>query len=194
MKALRMSNSWREMPVFPGNIDDLAGREFISLYTRHARQLYRFIRAFIPNQADSEDTFQEVSIVLWKKFSQFQRGTSFAAWATQVARYAILDLRTYNRRVGGHLTDEFLNTVTEEAVQMYDLLEAQHRALADCYKRLSASDRHLIDRRYRAGMTVKDISEQLGRPLRTVYRLLDRIHRTLLDCIERNLKGEGSNE
>jgi hypothetical protein len=29
----------------------------------------------------------------------------------------------------------------------------------------------------------------LKRPLRTVYRLLDRIHSVLLDCVERKMKG-----
>jgi DNA-directed RNA polymerase specialized sigma24 family protein len=80
-----------------------------------------------------------------------------------------------------------LETIAGEASDMIDGLDAQHRALAECYSRLSATDRDLIDRRYRSGMSIKDLAEQLGRPLRTVYRLFERIHIALLNCIELRL-------
>ena len=189
-----MANPRQGRPIFPGQRDDLAGREFISLYTRHARQLYRYIRILVPHQADAEDTFQEVSIVLWEKFGQFQRGTNFAAWASQIARYAVSNLRKYKRRTADHVPDDLFDAIADEALQIQDHLEAQHRALADCYQRLSAADRNLVDQRYRSGMTVKDLSEQIGRPSRTVYRLLDHIHAALLDCIELKLNRDSSHE
>lgn len=179
---------------FPGSDDDAVGREFIALYTRHARQIYAFIRTTIPNQADAEDTFQDVSVVLWEKFGQFQRGTNFSAWAIQVARYAILSFRQSKRRAASSFAEEFVDSIAAEMSHMEDVLEAQHRALADCYQRLNESDRSLLEQRYRAGVTVKDLSNQVGRPLRTVYRLIDVLHMRLLNCIERTLQGEGYSE
>ena len=189
-----MDNPQKAKAAFLGQSDELAGREFISLFKRHARQLYCYIRALIPHQADAEDIFQEVSVALWDNFGQFQGGTNFSAWAMQIARYRVLRLRDYKRRAAFHFSDESLDAVADRALQMEDRLEAQHRALADCYQRLSPADRSLVDRRYRSGMTVKALSEQIGRPLRSVYRLLDHIHTALLDCIERNLNKEDSHE
>lgn len=174
-----------------GHADDATGREFIALYTRHARRIYAFIRAVISHQADAEDTFQDVSVVLWEKFAQFQRGTNFGAWATQVARYTILNFQQSKRRSAASFAEDFVDSIADEITQMDDLLEAQHRALADCYHRLSETERNLLDKRYGSGATVKDLSVQVGRPLRTVYRVIDLIHSRLLTCIERALQKEG---
>jgi len=161
--------------------------EFFSLYTQHSRQIYGYLRASLPQQADADDAFQEVSVVLWEKFDDFRPGTNFLAWAMQVAKFCILNMRDRRRRFPVGLDQEFLETVALESLAMTDVLEAQHRALADCYQQLSAAQRHLIDRRYQAGVGVKQLAEETRRPLRTVYRLLERIHSALMQCIERKL-------
>ena len=181
----------KQVPIPPILTDDEAGREFFVQYTRHARQLYRFIRTLVPNQSDAEDAFQDVSATLWQKFDQFEPGTNFSAWALQMARYRVLNLRQQQqRRAACQLSDEVFDAVADEAAEMHDLLERQHGALADCYQRLTVANRELIDNRYRMGTSVKDLATQLRRPLRTVYRLLDRIHSNLLECIERRLSAE----
>ena len=181
----------KQIAIRPILTDDEAGREFFVQYTRHARQLYRFIRTLVPNQADAEDAFQDVSAILWQKFHQFEPGSNFSAWALQVAHYCVLNLRQRQRRAACQLSDEVFDAIAGDAAEMHDLLERQHRALADCYRQLTTSNRELIDQRYRAGTSVKILAAQLRRPLRTVYRLLDRIHSNLLNCIERNLETEG---
>jgi RNA polymerase sigma-70 factor (ECF subfamily) len=102
-----------------------------------------------------------------------------------------LHLREYQQRSKFMLGTDFIEMVAGDASSIRESLESQHRALADCYAQLSASSRNLVDRRYRDGLTVKDLAEQMGRPLRTVYRLFERIHITLLDCVQRKLAEEG---
>lgn len=163
---------------------------FSVLYAQHARQIYGFIRTMVPNQADAEDTFQDVSAVLWQKFHQYRAGTNFVAWAMQVAKYCVLHLREYQQRSKFILGNDFIEAVTWDASAKMESLEAQHNALADCYTRLRVADRRLVDQRYREGLSVKDLAEQMGRPLRTVYRLFERIHIALLDCVQRKLTEE----
>jgi RNA polymerase sigma-70 factor (ECF subfamily) len=164
--------------------------EFSLLYRTHARQIYCFIRTMVTHQADAEDVFQDVSAILWQKFSQFQSGTNFLAWANQIAKFCVLNHRDYQKRANFLLGNQFIEVVAGDASNMFESLEAQHQALAECYARLSARDRSLVDRRYRKGVSVKDLAEQMGRPLRTVYRLLERVHIALLDCVERRIGKE----
>ena len=180
--------------AFTGNSHGELDSDFLRLYKNHARQLYCYIRAVIPNQADAEDVFQEVSVALWDNFGQFQSGTNFSAWAMQIARYRILRLRDHNRRNYVRFSDVSLEAIADGALEIPDRLDAVHRVLAQCYQRLSAANRNLVDRRYRGGMSVKALSDQIGRPLRSVYRLLDHVHTVLLECIERNLNKGDSHE
>lgn len=176
----------------PATSEGVVNRDqFSVLYKRHAQQVYAFIRAMVPQQADAEDAFQDVSAVLWQKFGQYQEGTNFLAWATQIAKFRVLNLRDYQHRSKFVLNNDFIETVTSDAWPMVELLDAQHRALADCYRRLSEQERRLVDQRYRDGLTVKDLAERMNRPLRTVYRVFERIHIALLDCVQRKLTEEG---
>jgi RNA polymerase sigma-70 factor (ECF subfamily) len=40
---------------------------------------------------DAEEVFQNTSVVLWNKFGEFQPGSNFFAWASQVAYYEVLN-------------------------------------------------------------------------------------------------------
>jgi RNA polymerase sigma-70 factor (ECF subfamily) len=168
---------------------DQMGGEFLALYSREAKHLYQFIRTLVANQADAEDAFQEVSAALWKKFDQFERGSNFRAWALQMARFSVSNLRQRQRRDGPQLSEQAFDVVADDVADMQEVLERQHHALADCYQELTQANRQLIDQRYRTDVSVKELAEKLKRPLRTVYRLLDRVHASLLDCVERKMKG-----
>ena len=164
--------------------------EFFTLYTRHSRQLHGFIRALVPQHADAEDAFQEVSAILWQKFDDFEPGSNFAAWAMQIARFCVLQQRDRQKRLPVSLGTEFLEAVALESAEMADLLDAQHKALADCYAKLPAENRELLDRRYHAGVSVKQLAADLGRPLRSVDRLLEQVHSALMKCIDGKIGGE----
>jgi RNA polymerase sigma-70 factor (ECF subfamily) len=185
--AGRRNSDGKNSTVSEGSVSP----EFFALFTQHARQLYRYIRTLVPNHADAEDAFQDASAVLWQKFDEYQAGSNFMAWASQVARWCVVNQRRRQRRGGSHRSDEFFDSVADESFRMFDALEAQHRALADCYQRLSDGDRQLVDQRYREGESVKQLAGKVGRPLRAMYRQLDRIHTALLNCIQSKLRKEG---
>jgi len=166
--------------------------QFFALFTEHTRRIYGHIRTLVPNQADAEDIFQETSAILWEKFEDFELGTNFAAWACQIAYYRVLNYRHQKGRQPIAFSDEFLEVLDQEITAMSDLLTSQHKALADCYKKLQANDRRLIDGRYRDGASVKDLAAEIGKPLRTTYRMLERIYAILLDCIQLTLEKSNS--
>lgn len=185
-----MEDLKRLLPMPDAGENDFASGEFLALYSRHAKYVYRFIRTLVSSQQDAEDAFQEVSGILWQKYHQYRPGTNFGAWAIQIARFSVSNTRKRNRRTGPQLSDQVFDAVAEDATEMHDLLEKQHLALADCYRQLSSSERQLVDQRYQGDISVKELARRLNRPLRTVYRLLDRIHSNLLNCIESKVEGD----
>ncbi len=84
-------------------------------------------------------------------------------------------------------SDEFLETVSKEALERSDELEQRRAALVECLKKLRPKDRELIQQRYTPGERGKHLAEQIGRPANSVYQSLGRIRRVLMDCIQRRL-------
>ena len=83
-------------------------------------------------------------------------------------------------------SEALLEQITATAEALQPELEAQFAALADCMAKLGERDRDLLQRRYFPGSTTKDVANSLGRPLKSVYKSLNRIFAALLACIRRN--------
>ncbi len=165
-------------------------KEFVALLTRHSRRIYSFIRALVPNQADAEDLFQEVSTTLWEKYDTFRKGSDFRAWAFQIAHYKVLSFRRRGARLPQPFSDEMVDKLAGERLLLDDALDARFRALADCYQRLRPEDRELIDLRYSEAETVASVAARTGRSVDFVYKALRRIHGELYRCIDETIHGD----
>jgi RNA polymerase sigma-70 factor (ECF subfamily) len=161
--------------------------EFVQLFTRSQRRLYLYILSQVPSPLAAEEILQEANVIVWSKFRQFQPGTNFLAWCTQIANYEIMKFRTRRKRDRLQFSDEFIQQVAEEAVERSDELELRRTALLQCIQKLRPHDRELIQQRYAPGETGKNLAEVLGRPANSVYQSLGRIRRALWDCVQRRL-------
>jgi RNA polymerase sigma-70 factor (ECF subfamily) len=159
--------------------------EFVQLFTVHARQLYAHILTLMGHDSAADDVFQETSALLWEKFDQFESGSNFLAWGRRFAYFRVLNYRQARQQRSLMFSDALYKAIEEDLIASSDEFDAELRALADCYGKLNSQDRELIDRRYTPNVTVKEVSEQMARPLSTIYRMLDRVHDSLLQCIER---------
>lgn len=164
---------------------------FVSLFAAAAPRLYAYIYTQVAHPTDTDDIFQETSRVLWEKFSQFEPGTNFFAWACRTAEFQVLAHRQRQARNRLSFSDEFLAAVAAETVAESDRLAAQHHALAHCLEKLGARERELVALRYSASVTVKEISAQVGRSIEAVYKSLQRIHERLFECAQKRLAEEG---
>jgi RNA polymerase sigma-70 factor, ECF subfamily len=167
-----------------------ANDEFVRLFAKDGRWVFSYILMLVSNKADAEEVFQETCVTLWQKFDEFVPGSSFRAWATQVAHYKVLHYRDKQKGSPMLLDDTTLEAVGATAAQMTDRLDDLHWALEKCRDKLSNVDRELLDRRYEPGATTQSIADTLGRSPRAVYRSLDRIHVALYDCIRREMSAE----
>ena len=51
--------------------------EFVALYVEHQVAIRSFVRTLLPDSADADDVMQTASLTMWRRFEQFQPGTSF---------------------------------------------------------------------------------------------------------------------
>ncbi|MBX3433676.1 MAG: sigma-70 family RNA polymerase sigma factor [Pirellulales bacterium] len=188
------------MGMRSGECSDASGHDnegdhqrFVKLYSENSRRIYRYILTLTVNHADAEEVFQATSLVLWKKFSEFDSsGGAFHAWAFRVAAFEVLHLKR-SRRSKHHpmmLSDEVVEMLATEVEKRSDELDLRESALKKCLAELPARDRRLIDLRYADLQSPKEIAQLLGRPSHIVYRSLTRIHGVLRRCVARKLAQE----
>ena len=161
--------------------------EFVQLFTRHQRRLFLYILSQIHNPAEAEEIQQEANVVIWSKFAQFREGTNFLAWVSQIANFEVMKFRSRRKRDKIQFSDDFLETVSKEALERSDELEERRAALTECIEKLRPKDKELIQQRYAPGEKGKHLAEQMGRPANSVYQSLGRIRRTLMECIQRRM-------
>lgn len=166
--------------------------QFLRLFMESERRIYAFIVSVLPNLTDADDVLQETSLILWKKFDQFQPGTDFVAWACRTAQYEVLKFYEKQGRSRLKFDLEELETLQREVTSMGPMIEAQHAALARCLEQLNSRDRDLLKRRYVDDASPKQIAEQVGRSIDAIYKALTRIRDGLLNCIQRKLRKESA--
>jgi RNA polymerase sigma-70 factor (ECF subfamily) len=165
---------------------------FARLFAQHDRWLFAYLVSLLGNAAHAEEVFQEVCVVLWREYETFQLGTDFVRWVSVIAHHQVHRFRRQQKRVGPQLSDAAVDLLAQDAVERVDLLESRRDALRGCLDKLPDGDRQLVRHCYSdSRVTFKTVAEELGRPVNTVYKALNRIRRALYNCIERTLAVEG---
>jgi RNA polymerase sigma-70 factor (ECF subfamily) len=132
---------------------------------------------------------QNTSMILWRKFEQFQHGTDFTAWACGISRLEINNFRRVKGRDRLFFDDSLLQSLASVRLVMSKDLQSGREFVASCLAGLKPGDRDLIHRCYGSQkISAKDVAAELGRPCNTVYKALIRIRRVLLECVERARK------
>jgi RNA polymerase sigma-70 factor len=165
---------------------------FVQSFAQVRRSIYAFIFVLVGNAADADDLFQEVCVVLWRRFDQFTPGTNFLAWAKQIARNLVMDYRKRrSRRVVTALDDKMLDLLATRFDRIQDQVEDRMEALKQCLNRLEDKDRHLLRETYEEGAPVKRIAKKAQISVQGIYKRLGNAHGALLRCVQRTLENRG---
>jgi RNA polymerase sigma-70 factor (ECF subfamily) len=157
---------------------------FEALFTQCEADVQAFIFTLLPHWANAEDVLQRTRIVLWQKFSQFQPGSNFKAWALQVARFEVANFRRRQRSDRHQFGDALIDSLAEVRSSLAEELERRRTALEQCVRKLRPSDRQIIRHCYGPkATTTKAAADRLHRPVNTLYKALQRIRRSLMDCV-----------
>ncbi len=164
--------------------------EFLRLLMANQKRIYAFILAMVPNQVDADDLFQETVLLMWSRFDNFVRGTSFVAWGITVAKYQILSVRKRHSTRSILLSQAAMDLLHDEAEPFAEQTDSRIQALRKCVDKLSQRDYELICMRYRDEASVKSIAEQMGRSIQGIYKRIARIHDALLRCVRKAISAE----
>ena len=164
--------------------------EFVRLFVAHEGRLRAFIRSLLPTWADVDEVMQETSLVAWRKFSRFERGTNFLGWVFTIARFEALDHIRRRGREQLVFSDAVADLMAEEAAPEGETLERQRRSLDRCLTKLDETQRELLLLSYQPGARLHEVAARAGRSVQGHYKSVQRLRARLLECIEGEMKRE----
>ncbi|HXG08309.1 MAG TPA: sigma-70 family RNA polymerase sigma factor [Gemmataceae bacterium] len=169
--------------------------EFAEYLRQHQARLYGYIHSLVRDLNDADDLFQQTTLILWKKFGEFDRRRSFFAWACGIARLEVANFLRSRGRQRLYFSDDLNLLLIEAQDEMTDAeLEDRRDALARCVEKLRQRDRELLTECYGDPAGVHRAADRRGRSPQSVYNSLRRIRRALFECIARTLAQESRPE
>jgi RNA polymerase sigma-70 factor (ECF subfamily) len=168
-------------------VTEPSNAEFVRQLTDCQPWLRAFVRAILLAPGDVDEVVQRTNVVLWQKADCFEPGTSFRAWASQVARLEVL---AYTRQQGEDrhsFNADLVQNLADEAGRQLAAPDDMRAALRQCLGNLSEGHRKLIQDRYAKDGSVKDIADREGKTPDAISAMLYRIKQLLLKCIRGKL-------
>ncbi|MEK0446044.1 MAG: hypothetical protein RLZZ399_1365 [Verrucomicrobiota bacterium] len=171
---------------------EMKHQDFLRLFMACEPALRGFVRSLVPTLADSDDVMQEVAIVLWQKFGEYETAEDFRRWAFGVAKWKVLSWqrdRGRDRHVFGVETTELLAAESELASGRFEL---QREALRICLEKLREPERQLVDSAYGPESRIDQLASQIGMTAMALYKKLHRIRMLLVECTRRAILTKGA--
>lgn len=168
-------------------IEDGSHSEFVKLYARYGRRVYAFVYSLVPIESDAEDLFQQVSLVLWKKFDHFDRSRGFLSWANGVAYNVVRNYRKKRSRDKLLFSDELLEKIAHQRNGRRSADSERAEALAECLSHLTVSDATLLKQFYGEGLTATEVAHESQRTPHSIYRRISKIRSRLVKCVQGKL-------
>lgn len=169
-----------------------SGEQFTRLLVKNQKRIWGLILSLVPNGTDADDVLQETCAVMWRKYSEFEPGSDFAAWGLRIARFQVM--RYYSRRKSerARLSNETIDAVAARfaASDHAERASARSVALKHCLTKLKPEQFDTLHRRYDEGQPVEEIAEEMNISIHAIYKRLDRTYQQLYRCVTTTLARE----
>ena len=171
--------------VKPENVEE----QFVQMFAGHERDLRAFVRSMGLDWNAVDDVMQTVSLVMWRKWDQFDPDTDFMQWARVITRFEVLKFRrkiARDRHVFREDVMELLAGVAEE-LGASSSSEDYRDALQACLKSLPEKSGGLIRAAYAGDRTIREVADEIGQSATAFYKTLNRIREKLRHCVQQRL-------
>jgi RNA polymerase sigma-70 factor (ECF subfamily) len=172
------------------DLNDQHHAQFLRLFAESEVALQTFVRSLLPSRDDASETMQEVAVVLWQKFPEFDATRDFRRWAFGVARFEALAFLRDKARDRHVFNDELVGKLADAAAAAGSRHDAQREALDACLQKLPTPQRALVLAAYAKGARMDELATQRGQTAMSIYKLLHRIRQALLECVQRTIARE----
>lgn len=164
--------------------------QFVSLFAQNERHLRAFVRSMGLDWNAVDDVMQTVSLVMWRKWDEFDIDTSFVSWGRVIARFEVLKFRRKMARDRHVFSDDLMDLLAEASLEFESRVsnEQYQESLEKCLESLPAKSRELIQAAYAGNRTIKEVAADTGKSATALYKALDRIRNQLQVCIERRME------
>ena len=172
---------------YAGNSPAPHAEELAARITENRDSLCAFIYMHVRDWNETEDLFQEVSLVIMRKAASDLVIRNFRAWSREIARRTMLDYWKKKKKIPFPMDEETLQAC-ESAWQRLDqggTTDADRREhLQRCIETLSDDLRRLLQWRYAQDLSLRRIARQIGRTEGAVQVALSRVRMALRRCLQ----------
>lgn len=160
---------------------------FAELYENCFERVYAYVARRVRDRSEAEDVTSEVFHQALANLQRFEwRGVPFAAWLFRIAANAIVDRSKHSARYR-ELPDGFELAAEPESQDTLDDIE-RRAALFQLVDRLPEDQRRVIELRFGAGKSIREIAGEFERSEGAVkqlqFRALQNLRARLTDPIE----------
>ena len=159
---------------------------FVQLFARNERHIRAFVRSMGLDWNAVDDVVQTVSLVMWRKWDQFDPATDFMKWARVIARFEVLKFRRTMARDRHVFRDDLMELLADASEDLEERVSSERyrECLDQCLEKLPEKSRKLIGAVYNEDKTIKEVAAELGTSATALYKALNRIRTELRGCIE----------
>lgn len=144
---------------------------FNSLYKMYSRRLYRFACSYLRNEAEAEELVQEVFTTIWEKRSDLKEELSFRSFLFTIAFNIIK--KHFRTRTCLNLYLESRKSEEEDHSTFQKIShDSLYQYITSLVDRLPEKRREIFIRSRFDGLSIKEISEELGISHKTVENQL----------------------
>lgn len=166
-----------------------AHTEFVQALTASQSRLYGYVFSLVGDHHKAADVLQETNLVLWRKVDEFRVGSDFLPWAFAIARFQVLAHFRDAGRERTVLGPELIELMSDEVETSAGQIEDMRVALRGCLSKLPPASHNLVQLRYFAGRSIKQLADELNKSSSATKVALLRVRAALRDCVQRELGG-----
>ena len=171
--------------------DDERYEAFVRLLVEHEPRVRSFLRGLLPTWHEVEEVTQEASLIAWRKFDDFEGGTSFGGWLLTIARFEALKYRRRVARSPLVFGDDVWDLLAEEASEE-EIQPIRRRHLEDCLGKLERSKRELLLSVHSPGVVMREVALQSGKSEQAFYKVVQRLRAVVLTCVTKAIAAENA--
>lgn len=174
------------------HIPQSRSEEVAQKWTQCLPPIAAYVRSITHNFHDAQDILQEISIVVVRKYGEYDASRPFIAWVIGIARNEVLAHRRRMSLQASLFDDATLEHISQAFADSGDKLNVLAEALEACVKRVPEKSRRLLQLRYVDDLRYEQMAEALDASVTSIKVAMHRLRAGLRACIERHPAARGA--